>query len=63
VKSLLPLQTGSLVSQMPPRVNNDHTILTGNCNMNVEDVYTKINKLVAEAVVLIAVLGCSEHRS
>jgi hypothetical protein len=63
VKSLSQLQTGRLVSQRPPRANNDHTILTGNCNTNVEDVYTEVNKLLVKAVVLIAILGRSEHRS
>jgi hypothetical protein len=63
VKSLLPLRTGRLILQTPPRANNDYAILTGNCNTNVEDVYTKVNKLLVKAVVFIAVLECSEHRS
>jgi hypothetical protein len=63
VKSLLPLRTGRLILQTPPRANNDHVVLTENCNTNVEDVYTKVNKLLVKAVVFIAVLECSEHRS
>jgi hypothetical protein len=63
VKSLLPLRTGRLILKTPLRANNDHVVLTGNCNTNVEDVYTKVNKLLVKAVVFIAVLECSEHRS